>query len=384
MMNAKYELEINETFKNLISSLTEDEYQSLENSILVNGYDESYPIITWRNTIIDGHNRYEICQKHNITNYTISEKQFENEHEVINWIICNQINRRNLNEDQKAYLIGTRYNNEKRANGGDRKSVDNTCTLKSTADTIAEEMHVSPGTVKNNGDYATAVDILTGIDYTVTRQCILSGILLVSRTTLENISKLEPAIQKELFNARHRAPYLDIGELYRKYRTDMQQQCDKILVKIKSHMTLSDKDTQKVSKLDSYMQKKISDAIEKDKLSIEELETPKVKDDIPEVKCDIITEEHTEVHEKELGDIIEEIENDIKLPLEKTTGNTEVKQVELNIDTLAELICKTIDDYTFNLEKVHINDVRAAVKRSLTIYSEHNHGSSYLFREHRN
>jgi hypothetical protein len=46
--------------------------------------------------------------------FTTSEKFFDNEHDVINWIIDNQLSRRNITEDQRAYLIGKRYKEEKK------------------------------------------------------------------------------------------------------------------------------------------------------------------------------------------------------------------------------------------------------------------------------
>jgi hypothetical protein len=43
---------------------------------------------------------------------------------VVNWIIANQLTRRNLAPEQKSYLQGKRYNLEKRQDGGhgDQKS----------------------------------------------------------------------------------------------------------------------------------------------------------------------------------------------------------------------------------------------------------------------
>jgi hypothetical protein len=49
--------------------------------------------------------------------FNTSEKFFDNEHDVINWIIDNQLSRRNITDDQRAYLIGKRYKEEKKAVG---------------------------------------------------------------------------------------------------------------------------------------------------------------------------------------------------------------------------------------------------------------------------
>ena len=86
-------VKIDPEFQTLIPPLTDDEYQRLEKSILAEGVRES--IITWDGTIIDGHNRYRICQKYNI-NCPNKERKFESRDAAKLWIISNQLSRRNL------------------------------------------------------------------------------------------------------------------------------------------------------------------------------------------------------------------------------------------------------------------------------------------------
>jgi hypothetical protein len=104
--------------------------------------------------------------------------------------IDNQLNRRNISQDQRTYLIGKRYKEEKKAIGENQyttpiennvktddniiKRIGNSCPPKPTADKIAEQSNVSPRTVKNAEKFADAVDKLsenTGIN----PQRILSG-----------------------------------------------------------------------------------------------------------------------------------------------------------------------------------------------------------------
>ena len=99
--NFTYELKINDNFKNLIPPLTNDELKLLEENILADGVRD--PILTWNNTIIDGHNRYEICKKHNLP-FTIKELEFNNELEALIYIIRNQLGRRNLTDFAKTKL----------------------------------------------------------------------------------------------------------------------------------------------------------------------------------------------------------------------------------------------------------------------------------------
>jgi len=114
---------VEDFFNSVVPLQRTEEHQLLEESILKNGFDPAYPIIVWGKTIIDGHNRYEICTKHNIP-FTTSEKFFDNEHDVINWIIDNQLSRRNITDDQRAYLIGKRYKEEKKAIGENKATDD--------------------------------------------------------------------------------------------------------------------------------------------------------------------------------------------------------------------------------------------------------------------
>lgn len=67
-------LEIDPEFKTLIRPLRKDEYLQLEVNLAVDGCRE--PIITWNNIIIDGHNRYEICNRLHIPYRQIRHTRF--------------------------------------------------------------------------------------------------------------------------------------------------------------------------------------------------------------------------------------------------------------------------------------------------------------------
>lgn len=96
---------IDSEFQSLIPPLSDDEYEGLEKSLVENGYqDWREPIITWNGTVIDGHNRYNICEEHGIKFRTM-EREFDSRDAAKIWIIENQSKvRRNLNPGQKATL----------------------------------------------------------------------------------------------------------------------------------------------------------------------------------------------------------------------------------------------------------------------------------------
>jgi len=95
------DLIVNPTFQSLIPPLTEEEYAQLEENLQENGIREAISI--WGNTIIDGHNRYEIAKKHNLTYATVAY-DFDSEDDVKLWIFKNQMGRRNLPPFERVRL----------------------------------------------------------------------------------------------------------------------------------------------------------------------------------------------------------------------------------------------------------------------------------------
>lgn len=94
-------LTIDNEFQALIPQLTDKEYQNLEESILNEGCRDS--LVLWNEIIIDGHNRYKICNKHNLKYATIG-RDFNSRNDVCIWIIQNQLGRRNLPHFARAEL----------------------------------------------------------------------------------------------------------------------------------------------------------------------------------------------------------------------------------------------------------------------------------------
>lgn len=99
------DLKIDSEFHNLIPPLTPEEYAGLEQKLINEGFNSAvYGCITvWSSTIVDGHNRYEICTRNNIP-YATEEKAFDSRDDAIDWIINNQLRRRNITPYQRATL----------------------------------------------------------------------------------------------------------------------------------------------------------------------------------------------------------------------------------------------------------------------------------------
>ena len=192
-------LKIDEDFKNLIRPLSQDEYLQLEANLLLDGCRE--PITTWNGIIVDGHNRYEICKKHNIP-FNVQPKEFDCREEVIIWICSNQLGRRNISDETRKYLIGKRYQNEKII-GGRNTTGSNQYTANHTdgdaempnddrfrtATKLAEEYHLSQVTVQKYGMYSRALDVIGEVEPSLVPR-ILSGSIKISHENVVALSKL--------------------------------------------------------------------------------------------------------------------------------------------------------------------------------------------------
>lgn len=89
------ELIIDKEFQMLIPPLAPEEYQKLKENIIADGCRE--PLVIWGKIIVDGHNRYKICTESNVLYKTIN-KEFKDRSDVIEWMLRNQLGRRNLTD----------------------------------------------------------------------------------------------------------------------------------------------------------------------------------------------------------------------------------------------------------------------------------------------
>ncbi len=92
---------IDKEFQALIPPLSAEEKQQLEANIVADGCRD--PLVVWGETLIDGHNRYEICTRLGLLFNTI-EKEFESRVHVRVWMRTNQAGRRNLPDAWKIDL----------------------------------------------------------------------------------------------------------------------------------------------------------------------------------------------------------------------------------------------------------------------------------------
>jgi N6-adenosine-specific RNA methylase IME4 len=106
------EIEIDAEFQALMSPLSEEERSGLERALLQDGCRD--PLVVWAQAdgapiLLDGHNRYETCQRRGLA-YSIKSLDLASREEAMVWICENQLNRRNLNETQRAMIAAKMAN----------------------------------------------------------------------------------------------------------------------------------------------------------------------------------------------------------------------------------------------------------------------------------
>lgn len=204
-----------------IPPLSPDELKQLEENIKQNGCREA--LLVWETTgehvpnlgtttpvyiLIDGHNRYAICQKNHL-DFKVHLMNFPSIEQVKFFMIDNQLGRRNLAPEQVAYLRGLRYLREKQEKGkynreeqkgqnvpfgehniGDKHGqtvIEETTKVQTTAQKLGEQFNVSEKTIKRDGVYAQGLEKLIP----AFKQDILSGKTKVDKALIQQIGQLD-------------------------------------------------------------------------------------------------------------------------------------------------------------------------------------------------
>ena len=195
------QLKIDPEFEKVIPPLTKDEYHQLEENILDDGR-IMMPIAVWGDIIVDGHNRYRIAREYGDIPFSTTQLTFANRYEAIAWICKNQLGRRNLSDEQKAYLLGKRYTAEKQiekerdAKGRFAPSGQNDHPEEKlkTSERIAKEIGKSEKHVRRAEQYAQALDLAESVCPGIKKD-ILSGFI---NTTNKDVIALLKAEKEDL------------------------------------------------------------------------------------------------------------------------------------------------------------------------------------------
>ncbi|MBV8470072.1 MAG: plasmid replication/partition related protein [Burkholderiaceae bacterium] len=95
-------IQVNEELRAYIDPLTPDEHQALERSLLAEGCRDA--LVLWGEVLVDGHNRYGICQQHGIPFRTVQAAHFKSLDDVHLWMIDQTLGRRSVSDYQRGVL----------------------------------------------------------------------------------------------------------------------------------------------------------------------------------------------------------------------------------------------------------------------------------------
>ena len=217
-------MKIDPEFQSLIPRLTIEEFNQLEQNILDDG-EVHDPIIVWKgeDIIVDGHNRYAIIQNHPEIPYKIREKEFAGRDEVIAWMCCNQLGRRNLTEAQRSILLGRAYEarkiiGERIMNRDAKGSFAPNPDSEKTAKSVAREFGTTQSDVERSGRFVRGLDEIEAV-HPGTIGRINSGELEVTKKDVLAVTKMTGEEKKnainDIANGRRISKPLEIGPIAR-------------------------------------------------------------------------------------------------------------------------------------------------------------------------
>lgn len=127
-------LKINPRFEKFSPKKKPDEIEELKKSLKKKGYVGS-PILTWHGFIVDGHNRYKMCQELGIKidlEKNVEELElgdFAEEIDAMDWMLTHQLSSKNLSPGEKLAMMDefkeeVRLENEKKKLEGNKLGAD--------------------------------------------------------------------------------------------------------------------------------------------------------------------------------------------------------------------------------------------------------------------
>ena len=183
-----YDLTVDPEFRDLIPPLNEEEQKLLEESLVADGCES--PLIVWNGVIVDGHNRYALCRKHEIP-FAIQEKDFSSRDEAMLWMLRNQLGRRNLNNYQRVELVLkfeplVKSAAEQRMMAGKAANPEPTLAQGQTKGRTRD--HLSEAAGVSHGTFAKAKKLVQSADEETKRE-LRAGKVTVNRAYTELLEK---------------------------------------------------------------------------------------------------------------------------------------------------------------------------------------------------
>lgn len=187
-------MEIDNEFRNYIRPLSSEEYDKLEASILSEGIRD--PLVIWQGILLDGYHRYKIAQEHGLEYKTV-EVELPDRDAAKEWILVNQLGRRNLTEQEASYYRGKLYSAKKQQGKRTDLTLAQNVLKSDTAEELGKQYGVSHMTIKRDEQFSKAVDKVANEIGEEAKQAILLGKAGVPKERVE-----------QLIEIKHEAPEL--------------------------------------------------------------------------------------------------------------------------------------------------------------------------------
>jgi len=250
----KAQIHIEPEFRDLIPPLKQDEFNQLAQNIADEGCRE--PLVIWhvpqgaddelagKYVLIDGHNRYKICTQYQV-DFKIHSVHFQTRFEARNWMINNQLGRRNLTKEQQAFLRGSRYNSEKAQ--GQRTDLQQTSSdaksKESTAKRIAKEYNVDEKTIRRDAKFAEGMDII-GRSNPGLKQDILKGKVKVNKSHVQKLG--------EVAKDSDEVPILDVEDIYKRATEIEEGKAEQASKPVKQKVEEDNSEEKNAAKIEHY------------------------------------------------------------------------------------------------------------------------------------
>ncbi len=154
----------------MIPPLGASEREQLESNLLASGCRD--PLVVWKghNILLDGHNRYEICTSEGIEFSTVSI-DLPDRDAALDWIIRNQLGRRNLTPEAVSYFRGMLYeavkakvtNPSGKNQHSEVKHQNDVQPKTPTSELLAGELKVGKATIERDARFARDVNTITEV-----------------------------------------------------------------------------------------------------------------------------------------------------------------------------------------------------------------------------
>ena len=213
-------LKIDPEFQSQIPPLTDDEFKQLEENILKAGKLLS-PLIVWNNTLVDGHNRYAILQKHPEIYFSTMPLRFANREEALAWICKNQLGRRNLTPEQKKFLIGKQYSVEHRKPGGNGNNQHTAAAKKTAPEELCQIDTIPPTAAEASVRKQIAERNNVSESYVARSEKFMRGV--------EIMEQMVPGMQEKILSGQFKVRDADMHRLAKADYIDRQKIVDEIL-----------------------------------------------------------------------------------------------------------------------------------------------------------